>query len=667
MDRFGLIHDFRYNSAKKLENSSYLEDLTSLLAKTAALIDSETNYLFGKEYYIDNHSEELNSGFYQFVDCFKKSYYEESFDKINIIRGRAGIGKSFFFKQGIKQLIRPNNCKSPYINMGVDFKSIDNDKDINFYIHYIYEKLHDHSIDCIRYLDSDTYRVFQKDKREFGIEDKTPLYYLFPLKFFCEKIYNKYGIPCVITFDNIDLASVLTQEHVFKAIVVILNEFNNFMRSKCSLDCYRIYFVMRPETELRYKEINVGEVINFPLPNIFKISLTIMKKVIIETATEFDFKRDLPCNVICKDVTRETDEMRVISTFRDVANYFVEIMDLYLIHIWDETPNICERLGTCEEFHCNIVNYNVRTFLRFLSDTISNGGFKPLTTEFNHKQSQQHYNTFDYIEMIIRGRWQVHPGNIHIHGEGSNKAPIVFNIFDTSLYGGSNKVKVQHFMLNVRILQYFMLCTTDLHVNYKKMKRALSKFFDKKLIEKATKKLIHTRFLYSFELGDDMVATISNWEDVPLNKHTELKLSPVGRFYLVHMICEFEYLYQMALSSLMCEEYLVELNQCWKVDKERTVLYFLKSMFQIIKLNISGYIVDNELDPFKKLFYYIDDEYGSRPFRRMIERFISVMESKVQSANRFESHNAQKLKSILEEVIELKNNVENYFESVLEG
>ena len=56
--------------------------------------------------------------------------------------------------------------------------------------------------------------------------------------------------------------------------------------------------------------------------------------------------------------------------------------------------------------------------MRFFTDTISNGGFKPLTKEFNQRQGVKNYNTYDYVEMIIRGRWPVHPGNEHIDGEG---------------------------------------------------------------------------------------------------------------------------------------------------------------------------------------------------------------------------------------------------------
>lgn len=663
--KFDQLNDFQYRQADKLENSSYLEELTGLLANVASRIDDESSYFFSDEYYLENHKEEPNSSFQRFIRDFKNTIDYGSGDKINIIRGRAGIGKSLFFEKGVQQLIRNSDaCHNAYIRIGVDFKNIDNDKEVEFYIKWIYEKLLVNSIDCIRILGKEIYDCFDKEYERFGKRYETPHTYLFPLKFFCEKIFNKYNKPCIIIFDNIDLASVKTQKNVFDAIVVICGEFNRFTRQYHSPNCYRIYFAMRPETELRYNEGKMGEAINFPLPNILRLSLAIIKEALNETAKEFDIKRELACHVSCQNVMSDEDEIIEFQKFSDVADYFYKILDYYLGDIWNNSQQTIERLGTGEEFHCNIVNYNVRAFVRFLSDTISNGGFKPFTKDFNQKLGAKYYNIFDYIEMVIKGRWFIHPGNRNINGEGSNKAPIVFNIFDTSLYGNYQKDKIKHFMLNIRILQYFFLCGNSYEIYYKDMQQALKNFFDDEYIYNATKKLIYVRFLYSYIHGDNVISSIPNWEDVTITSTTKLKLSPVGRFYLEKLICEFEYQYQMALSSLMCDIYVNELKSCWKTEKEWTVLCFLKSMFEIIKVNINEYSVD-EIIPFKKLFYYIDDNQGSRPFRRMLDRFISVMKNKAQRAERKDTNSLSKLNDILSEAIQLKNEVMQYFQLVL--
>ena len=58
---FGQICDFQYRRADKLENLSYLEELTGLLAKVASCIDDETKYFFGDAYYLKSHTGEPNS------------------------------------------------------------------------------------------------------------------------------------------------------------------------------------------------------------------------------------------------------------------------------------------------------------------------------------------------------------------------------------------------------------------------------------------------------------------------------------------------------------------------------------------------------------------------------------------------------------------------------
>lgn len=662
---FEQVYDFQYQRAIKLENSSYLEDLTGLLARVASHIDDESNYFFGDEYYLNNHVEEPNSSFQYFIEDFKNSIDNGSCEKINIIRGRAGVGKSLFFKKGVQLLIKNNSKMDSYIHIGVDFKNIDNDKDVQFYINWIYEELYQNAIDAIRILGEDVYNGFINDYSQFGNTFKTHNTFLFPLKFFCEKIFNKYNKPCIIVFDNIDLASVKTQKNVFNAVVVICSNFNKFMRAYRSYDCYRVYFAMRPETELRYNEGKVGEAINFPLPNILKISLAIINRVLVETAREFDENRKLSCSVTCQDVISKEDKMITFETYTQVAEYLYNILKYYLSDIWNSNPHVIERLGTSEEFHCYIVNYNVRTFVKFLSDTISNGGFKPFTKEFNQKYGVKYYNIYDYIEMIIRGRWIVHPGNIHINGEGGNKAPIVYNIFDTSLYGNNQKDKVKHFFLYIRILQYCFLYTDNFEIRYGNMEKDLSRFFDKEYIKIATKRLIYVRFLYSYVQGDNMIATIANWQDVILDEKTQLKIGPVGKFYLEKLICEFEYLYQMSLSSLMAKKYVAEINSGVRVDKERVVLYFLKSIFEIIKENVRDYNTDN-LIFFKKLFYQVDEKSVSKPFRRMLDRFIYVMGNKVLRAERLDTNNANLLEGILREADELRDEVLRYFSLVME-
>ena len=663
---FRPIFSFLHITARKLENSSYLEELTGLLAKASGCIDDEKNYYFDENSYLDIHSKEPNSKFEEFKNEFNTSYVYGNSNRIYIIRGRAGIGKTLFLKEGVLRLTRRNGTfREPYIHFGVDFRNIDNDKDIQYYIKYIYEQLFYRAVDCIRDFGIDIYKRFEEEYNDMWAGIKTTNSYLFPVKFFCERIFEKYNRPCIIVFDNIDLASVKTQKHVFQATVNVCQHFSDFMNRSGHTNCYRVYFAMRPETYLQSEEAKLGDVINFPLPNVLNIFLRSMESALMQTAKDMDDAGELACGITCNNVIENEDDTVTLTTFSDVADYFCRILKTYLGKAWNDNEMIRERLGRCEEFHCDLVNYNVRAFEQFLADTISNGGFKPLTKEFNRDGATgYYYNVFDYVEMIIRGRWVIHPGNKYIDGEGGNKSPIVYNVFDTNLYGNNQSEKIKHFMLNIRILQYFALCADGRESSYGDLINCLQDYFCDDFILSAVKKLVYVRLLYSFSQGDITIASLSDWRKVEIDKSTKLELSPSGRFYLEKLICEFEYLYQMSLSSLMKEEYIEELSLKWKQEKEYTVLCFLRSVFEIIQINIAEYRKKGTLEMFIGQFYNIEEGANTRPYRRMIQSFISVMNNKVQRAKKKETGSLSKLNKILEEARQLEENVNNYFEAL---
>ena len=188
-NKYSQIHDFRYKRVRKMENSLYLEDLTGLLAQVASGIDDEKYYFFGDEYYLNEHEKEPNSDYKRFIESFKSTFSNSSGGKINIIRGRAGIGKSLFFQKGVQQLIDNKTVQcNTYIHMGVDFKNIDNDKDVSYYMQWIYHGLCRNAIDNIRMLGEKRYHVFDEEYIRFGNTYETPHTFLFPLKFFCEEM-----------------------------------------------------------------------------------------------------------------------------------------------------------------------------------------------------------------------------------------------------------------------------------------------------------------------------------------------------------------------------------------------------------------------------------------------------------------------------------------------
>lgn len=655
---YNKIFDFDLRSAKKLYNSSYLEELTGLMEKVAYCIGSGHPYCFDNEYYLDNPKEEPNSSFKEFIKDFKNSFEFSSSDRICIIRGRAGVGKTLFFDNGVQMLVRKRGeHREKYIQLGIDFKNIDGKKDVEYYTNFILNNLRDNAVDAIRQMGENTYNDFLKGyKRYCRVLDNTPFAKMYPAMFFCKLIYNKYNKPCIIILDNIDLACVETQKNVFKATAIVCERLYKFMGTQNAQNTYRIYFAMRPETHLRSEEAKLGNVINFPLPNIQAICLKILEEVIVNIANDFDKKGSLKCEVTYYSVI---DNQEIVAkTYSDIATYFIKILNYYLKNIWNR-PDVQKRLGTSQEFHCNLVNYNVRTFLSFLTDTLANGGFKPLTQDFNKSSYSRFYSVFDYIEMIIRGRWLMHPGNKHIDSEGGNKAPIVFNVFDSSLYGSVRNEQANHLMLNVHVLQYFDLREVGAKVRYGEIEQHLSVFYDSKYVKKAVQELTYVRILYSFFEGDENIASKQSCEEVVIEKNTQLCLSPTGRFYLEKFIYEFEYLYQMALSTFMPTKYVEELSNCWQSEKELTVLRFLMGLYSILNSNLERFD-ETQLLGFKQIFCQGEESY-QKPFSNMLDSFISVLSIKIQQAEIKEIRSLEKLCNIREQANLLKEESVKYF------
>lgn len=648
---FDQIFNFNRQNAKKLQNSSYLEDLTGLFEKSATSITSGKPYCFSSEYYLKNPTVFPNSSYDDFIAEFKNSFFNSAPDKVHIIRGRPGVGKTLFFNKGIQLLLRDKDFHNEkYIKLGIDFMNIDAMGNTEYYTEYMRKKLKINAIDAIRQLGQEEQDAFHKEYKAF-CKNKydTPFEAFYPLYFFCREIHKRYSRPGIIILDNIDLACINTQENVFKATAIISKEFFDFMSLHSAQNQYRIYFAMRPETVLRSNEMNIGQVINFPVPDIQAIALETIKHSLKKTAIEFDKNDQLKCEVTYYDVI--TGKLIPAKTFNDIADYFIQVLNHFFNKLWDD-PNTIERLDNCQDFHCKISNYNIRTFLNFLSDTLSNGGFKPLTKNFMDNPNDNHYRIFDYIEMIIKGRWEVYPGNKHIDGEGGNKAPLVFNLFDTSLYR-SPEDKISHFLLFVHILNILNEIAYEKTVFYGDIEDELSLFFQKEHIKKAMQQLVFVHIVYSYDEVDDNVACKKSYEEIEVSRRTPLRISETGVFYIEKFICEFEYLYQMALSSIMPFDYVERLKSCWRSEKELTVLYFLKSIFVVIKNNI------DKLNPIELITYKKTFTVNST-YLQMINSFINVLQRKIYKAEANETKSIEKLRLISSEAELLRESVEEY-------
>lgn len=140
-------------------------------------------------------------------------------------------------------------------------------------------------------------------------------------------------------------------------------------------------------------------------------------------------------------------------------------------------------------------------------------------------------------------------------------------------------------------------------------------------------------------------------------------LSDAGKFYIEKLICEFEYLYQMSLSSLMPLDFINELSSKWLFEKELTVLRFLQGMFVILSETIESYN-EEEIASFIKFFCQDNQKY-CKPYRRMLSFFISVMKNKVQRAENNNTKSVDKLKNILFDAEALEKKAISFFSNKL--
>jgi hypothetical protein len=164
--------------------------------------------------------------------------------------------------------------------------------------------------------------------------------------------------------------------------------------------------------------------------------------------------------------------------------------------------------------------------------------------------------------------------------------------------------------------------------------------------------------LYSFFEGDKVIEDKENFKEIIIEDDIPLRLTQSGIFYIEKMIYEFEYLYQMALSSLMLSEYVDELSNCYQFEKELTVLRFLESIFKMLKIDIEN-VDENRLRHFRDLFYH--DNKNCKPYRKMLKAFVSVMNNKVQRADQKESKDLNKLRDLLKSAKELEREAVDYF------
>ncbi|MCL2299384.1 MAG: hypothetical protein FWC27_04470 [Firmicutes bacterium] len=670
MGNYERIHDKRFGMGPR-HSEIYLDQLLAdLLSKASNMMKRGEYPCFAEEYY--PYEEEKAKSYRKFVKSIHSIIKNKPDGSVNYVTGRAGTGKTLFFREGIKELFGGKT----YHRLLMDFEDVQPNRSLEYYRKLCLDFLRDNAMDEIRYLGADVFRDFDRKFGDFcGSHTETretDNAHLFPVKYLCECVYAKEGMPLIILFDNVDLLPMESQLFIFTAACDACSKLLRFVERENMQRYYRIFIIVRPEAPLREKR-DPGERIVFPLPNIVRICKEVLRCSLFKAAEELDGEMDKENQDWHIKVPSIVDQEKTdLNSPQAVADYIASVVDHFIDNEWSRNE-IIERLDTSERFHNEIVNSNVRAFLAFFSETLEKGGFYPLTHEAHHELADVHFSVFDYVEMVIRGCYDYHPGNKHFDGEFRRfPSLLIFNLFEAYDWDYNEVVMEQHFMLYIRILQ-FINFHADKKVSYATLTNVLSSFFDPTFIAIATKRLIHAKMIYSFKDGEKRAEAKTEWHQVTVDDATLLSSSN-GAYYLKYLICEFEYLYQIAITAPMEKEKAAEMRDKYRKEKERVVLYFLESVYEIIKENIAFYQKksDGSMDAFRRNFCNDGDgaEFIQRPFRRMLKSYIAVLEKKRKSTWRYEdeerkAERERELKHLLAQARKLRDESNAFFSETL--
>jgi hypothetical protein len=263
--------------------------------------------------------------------------------------------------------------------------------------------------------------------------------------------------------------------------------------------------------------------------------------------------------------------------------------------------------------------------------------------------------------MLIRGKWEYHPGNYLMDGEGfDHQSPIVMNVFDYEPWENDRQKLVDNFMIFIRVMQFLVLRRNGNEtIQCIEIENRLIDFFHPEFVKIALQKLLFAGILYSPTLGVRNIDNIGSYKAIIIENETEISLvNSTIDFYLIRLICEFEYLYSISFTSN-----IPRLFECQYYEKEKTVLNFLKGIYEVIKVNILDYERRGVLENFYLTFHPPGNSQVSRPFRRMLDTYVTVLEQKIKfSSNKNITDSFVRISKLLDETIQLQSEATAWFD-----
>jgi hypothetical protein len=222
-------------------------------------------------------------------------------------------------------------------------------------------------------------------------------------------------------------------------------------------------------------------------------------------------------------------------------------------------------------------------------------------------------------------------------------------------------------------------------IGIKDITGALSDFFEIYAIRNALKQMIFAGVITETAIGSRALKRGENWRDVILEiEHPEgsvecaqfsCSYDSTAMFYLYELLCEYEYIYQMALAYGSCWLGTSTFERSSSLIEESIVLRFLDSFLEITEKNLQSY---KENGVFQKYMEYFTDGYkdyidssasnkiktGMYPWSRMTLNYIKVLKHKINLAKSEGSTRYESLVELLNQAKALLERGEKYFESL---
>ena len=622
-----------YDSIPKYEHTDYkgrviLSDFIDYVCKS---IDGVSLYKFDESFYETDGFDE----FKRIITnaCSLEHYSEPRDEHLVILSGEAGIGKTLFFREGIKVLLHDETITESML--------IINMRNIN-------EQANDYTEEF--YEDLLTEITFKMDS---SIKCETEYDYIRAIAEFGEEVNRTKHRPLIIVVDNMDLCEFETQRETIRTIRLIRERLNSYVDTIAPDLKFVIFLAVRPETYIR-NELAYDDNCLFPHPKVSRIYEHVIKDAFDKAFNHFGNKE---INL------RIESENLLLPDISALIDYFVERTVTQYIDYWkifEGSPTF--KFGTIDSFHNYLVNFNIRRILNFFAKTLKNGGFRPL--RYDDAETNR-YGFYDHLNYLICGAHTFHPGNSKMDGEGfHSRSPIIMNLFDMEPWMNENKANRNYFIF-LRIIQYIEIKgrNGDVKVPGVELVNDLSSYFDREDIIIAIKKLLFADIIKETRCGVRNIAQQNSYRDIRIDDATldimrfETSLMDAAKVYFASLITEFEYIANMAVSiplyldnsNPIVQEHLKEssvskrrrIEYC-KSNRERLGYLFLLSMLNVLKSNIGQYETLGVLSDFSEIFIEKDTtvELSNmyKPWTQMIKNYIETLERKI----RFGTHSASK-------------------------